>query len=242
MATYDTAFSGSPHFQGHSDARLDRGFRVSWTGIFAGTALGWGLFSLLALLGAAVGFAKFDPWSANASNGIGLGSGIFGLVILLATSFFGGYMAIRVAGNRRRSEALLHGGVCWALSMLVGALLAMGAARTAAESAAVVASGPRAQAKIQRESNLRQNNGGPTAQDRDRANEATATAAKSSAAGAAGGFLALIASLLGALAAARKSSGPRIAADALPSGKKTERSDSFRGPPSREGTTILPPT
>ena len=241
MATYDTALSGSPQFQGHSDARLDRGFRVSWTGIFAGTALGWGLFSLLALLGAAIGFAKVDPYSAHPANGLGVGSGIFGAVILLGTSFFGAYVAMRIAGNRRRSEALLHGGVCWALSMGVGALLAMGAARTAAESAAVVASGPRVQAKVQREANLRANNDGPTAADRDRANDAASAAAKTSGAGAAGGLLALVASLLGALAAARGSSRLRIADGSLRPGKKAEGSDLFQDPPSRDGTTILPP-
>jgi len=52
--------------------------------------------------------------------------------------------------------------------MLIGALLALGAARTAAESTAMIASGPRAQAKAQREGNVRERNGGPTVQDRNR--------------------------------------------------------------------------
>lgn len=241
MATYDTALSGSPQFQGHSDVRLDRGLRVSWTGIFAGTALGWGLFSLLALLGAAVGFANIDPYSAHPASGLGVGSGIFGGIALLVTSFFGAWIAVRIAGNRRRNEALLHGGVCWALSMLVGAMLAMGAARTAAEGAAVVASGSRAQAKMQREANVRSNNGGPTAADRDRANDAASTAAQTSGAGAGGAFLALIASLLGALAASRKGTGVHGLGDAFRLGRKRDDADSMKSPAARESTSIVPP-
>ena len=99
----------------------------------------------------------------------------------------------------------MHGGMCWAFSMLIGALLALGAARTAAESTAMIASGPRAQAKAQREGNVRERNGGPTVQDRNRASDAADTAATTSGAAAGGAFLALIAALVGAMAAARSS-------------------------------------
>jgi hypothetical protein len=204
MATYDTTM-GSSQFQGHSDEPYDRGLRVSWSGIIGGTALGWAAFSLLMLIGAAIGFAKVDPMSAQPANGAGAASGIFGAVVLILTSFFGAYLAVRIAGTRRSNDALLHGGICWALSMLIGAVLALGAARTAAEGAAAVASGPRAQARAQRESNLRSNNGGPTATDRQRASDAADTAAKTTGAGAGGAALALAASLVGALVAARRS-------------------------------------
>ena len=75
------------------------------------------------------------------------------------SSFLGGYLAVRIAGDRRRSEALLHGAICWAFSLMIGAMLALGAARTAAQSAAAVASGPRAQARAERETNVRRNSG-----------------------------------------------------------------------------------
>ena len=61
MAIYDPVLAGSPQFQGHSEVRFDRGLRISWGGIVAGTALGWAVFSLLSLLGAAIGLATFDP-------------------------------------------------------------------------------------------------------------------------------------------------------------------------------------
>ena len=95
--------------------------------------------------------------------------------------------------------------------MLIGAMLALGAARTATESAAMVASGPRAQAKAQRESNLRDRTGGATAQDRERASEAAENAAKTSGAAAGGAFLALVAALFGAIVAASRSSGRSLA-------------------------------
>jgi hypothetical protein len=162
------------------------------------------------LIGAAIGFAKFDPYSAQPADGLGAGSGVFGIITLLVSSFIGAYIAVRIAGDRRRSEALLHGGICWAFSMLIGAMLAMGAARTAAQSAATVASGPRAQARAQREANVRERNGGPTATDRDRAEQTAEAAAKTSGAAAGGAFLALVAALFGALAAASRSSGKSL--------------------------------
>src|SRR5437763_5072567 len=206
MGSYDTSYESQLHSN-----RVERPRRLSWSGIVGGTALGWGIFSLLSLIGAAIGFAKFDPWSAQPANGLGAGSGIFGVIALIVSSFLGAYFAVRIAGSRDRTDALFHGGICWALSMMIGAVLAIGAARTAARSAADVASGPRAQAKAQRESNLRDRNGGPTAQDRERASEAADTAAKSTGAAAGGAFLALVAAPFGAIAAASRSSGRSLA-------------------------------
>jgi hypothetical protein len=210
MAIYESSYESRGGLQAHSGNRLERPLRISWSGIVGGTALGWGIFSLLSLIGAAIGFAKFDPYSAQPADGLGAGSGIFGIVVLLVASFLGAYFAVRIAGDRRRSEALMHGGICWAFSMLMGAMLALGAARTAAQSAATVASGPRVQAKAQREANARDRNGGPTATDRDRAEQTADTAAKTSGAAAGGAFLALVAALFGALAAASRSSGKSL--------------------------------
>jgi len=107
MAIYDPVLAGSPQFQGHSEVRYDRGLRISWGGIVAGTVLGWAVFSLLSLLGAAIGLAKFDPYSTNPANGLGAGSAFFGVIALLVSSFLGAYLAVRIAGDRRRSKALL---------------------------------------------------------------------------------------------------------------------------------------
>ena len=239
MAIYDPVLAGSPQFQGHSEVRFDRGLRIGWGGIVAGTALGWAVFSLLSLLGAAIGLANFDPYSANPANGLGAGSGIFGVIALLASSFVGAYLAVRIAGDRRRSEAVLHGALCWAFSLLIGAMLALGAARTAAQSAAAVASGPRAQARAERETNVRRNTG-PTQADRDRTAEATDAAAKTTGAAAGGAFLGLVGSMIGALAAARRRNDKSVS-----DGMRKRKRDDLREPPSmaarHDETIIVPP-
>jgi len=239
MAIYDPVLAGSPQFQGHSEVRFDRGLRIGWGGIVAGTALGWAVFSLLSLLGAAIGLANFDPYSANPANGLGAGSGIFGVVALLVSSFLGAYLAVRIAGDRRRSEALLHGALCWAFSLLIGAMLALGAARTAAQSAATVASGPRAQARAEQQTNARRNTG-PTQADRDRAADATDTAAKTTGAAGGGAILGLVGSMIGALAAARR----RTSENVLEGMQKRKQDDAHQPPPMparREETIIVPP-
>jgi len=239
MAVYDSVLGSSPQFQGHSDVRFDRGLRISWGAIVAGTGLGWAVFMLIGLLGAAIGLAKFDPYSANPANGLGAGSGLFGVIALLVSSFIGAYLAVRIAGDRRRSEAVLHGALCWAFSLLIGAMLALGAARTAAQSAATVASGPRAQARAERETNARRNTG-PTQADRGRAADATDTAAKTTGAAAGGAILGLVGSIVGALAAARR----RTTENVLEGMQKRKRDEARQPPPMperREEPMIVPP-
>ena len=239
MALYDPVLKDSTQFQGHSDARFDRGFRINWTGIVAGTAIGWALFSLIGLLGAAIGLAKFDPYSANPANGLGAGSGIFGVVAVLVSSIVGAYLAVRIAGDRRRSEALLHGATCWAFSLMIGAMLALGAAKTAAESAAAVASGPRAQARAERETNVRRNSG-PTQADRNRAEEATDAAAKTTGGAAGGAFLGLVGSMIGAIGASRRRTG-KAGSDGMEKRKRDESRDPRPMAPRHDQAVIVPP-
>jgi hypothetical protein len=239
MAMYDPVLSDSNQFQGHSDVRYDRGLRISWSGIVAGTALGWAVFSLIGLLAAAIGLAKFDPNSANPANGLGAGSGIFGVIALLVSSMIGAYLAVRIAGDRRRSEALLHGAICWAFSLMIGAMLALGAARTAAESAAAVASGPRAQARTERETNARRNTG-PTQADRDRVEQASDIAARTTGGAAGGAFLGLVGSMIGALGAARRSSSKSVAGQ-MDKRKRDDSRDPHAASMRRDQTVIVPP-
>ncbi|MGZ6126236.1 MAG: hypothetical protein ACXWLR_14815 [Myxococcales bacterium] len=239
MAMYDPILAGSNQFQGHSDVRYDRGLRISWSGVVAGTAIGWALFSLIGMLGAAIGLAKFDPTSANPANGLGAGSGIFGVVALLVSSIVGAYLAVRIAGDRRRSEALLHGAICWAFSLIIGAMLALGAARPAAPSAATVAAGPRVQARAERESNARRNSG-PTPADRSRAEEASDAAAKTTGGAAGGAFLGLVGSMIGALGAARRRTAKNVS-DGMEKRKPDDSRDVRPAATRRDQAIIVPP-
>jgi len=80
-----------------------------------------------------------------------------------------------------------------------------------------------------RENNVRAKTGGPTPADRERASDVADMAAKTTGAGAGAAFLALIASLIGALAASRVSAGKRIT-----SGLRHGRSDRQIIPKSRD--------
>src|SRR5690242_4799344 len=167
MALYEGSSSVQQQPYQGADARRDHALFIRWSGIVGGTVLGWGIFSLLTLVGTAVGFAKFDPYSVHPANGLDIGSAVFGVIGLVVSSFAGAYMAMRIAGVGRRTEALTHGAICWGLSMLLGGMLALNAAQTAAQSTATVASGPRVQANVQRDRNARANSPGPTQADRD---------------------------------------------------------------------------
>lgn len=243
METLDRSYPG-----GRSDTRRSRALRLDWSGLAGGTVLGWGALSLLTLLGAAVGFASVNPYAAHPAAGLDIGSGIWGGVEMLAAAFLGAYFVVRIAGDRRRGEALLHGGISWAISMGLGALLALGAARTAATNAAQIASGPRAQVKAAKEANMRSNLGGPTLAGRDRAADTANIAAKATGMAAGGAFLSLIAALFGALFAASTASGISISREfRLPGGKeKTANRVVAPNEPLRprvdQQPIILPPT
>lgn len=208
MATFDRSY-GSTSYKSAADSRLARKFNLDWSGILGGTALGWGVLLLLSVIGAAIGFAAIDPYSVHPGNGLDTASGAWGLVAMVVSSFLGAFFVVRIAGDRRRSEALLHGAISWGLSMIAGALIAMsaaGAAATAASNAATPTT--RAKTYVTKNGDVAPN---LTRADRVRADEAASAAAKGAGLAGGAGALALIASLFGALLAASRSSGISIA-------------------------------
>jgi hypothetical protein len=219
MATYDRTL-GTASYQSAADSRLSRRLHLDWGAIFGGAALGWGLLFLLSVVGIAIGFAAIDPYSPRPDAALDVGSGVWTLVAMLATAFLGAYFVVRISGDRRRSESLLHGGISWGLSMVAGALLALSAANVTLEAT------------------------WPTPEEAARA----MARAGGLAAGAA--LLALVASLFGALFAASRASGISIANEFRPklklgkTGLKQPPQSQAVTPPDlhRDDTTILPPT
>ena len=132
MATYDSTYSGRG---GRPDLR-DRPMHLHWWAVFGGGVVGWGLLFFLSLLGLTIGLAAIEPYSARPASGIDVGSAVWGLAALVLSSIVGAYLVVRIAGERRRREAALHAVVSWGLSMIAGALLAMGAGRTVARASA----------------------------------------------------------------------------------------------------------
>jgi hypothetical protein len=96
-----------------SESRGSRGLSLDWSALFGGAALGWGVFALLALLGVALGLSLVQ------------GGVTFGVISAGVAAFAGGWFAVRLTGDRRRSAGLTHGAVSWAISMAAGAMLAL---------------------------------------------------------------------------------------------------------------------
>ena len=246
MATFDRTY-GTTSFQSAADSRLGRKLHIDWSAVFGGTLLGWGALFLLSVIGAAIGFASIDPYAVHPGAGLDTGSGIWAVVAMLATSFLGAFFVVRISGDRRRAESLLHGGISWGLSMLMGAAIALFAAGAAA-SASANAARPSTRAKTYVTSN---GNVAPnlTRADRIRADEAKSDLAKGAGLAGGGALLSLVAALFGGLFAASRSSGISIAEEFKPRlgkhRKTTLQKSSVVMPGATDGrdeTTILPPS
>jgi len=231
MATYDRG-SGTTSMPSEADARLDRHLRLDWSALFAGTLIGWGALLVLSLIGIVLGLSVIDPFRARpaASNS---GAALWGAVSAVVSSFIGGFAVVRLAGDRRRGESLVHGTVSWAMSMLLAGLIALFVSGVAAFTRTPA-----------RNTAISRNTRGQTA-----ALVATSGNGPVVAIFAAGGaVLALVGSLLGSLAAASRSSGVPFS-DELRLRRRDADGHPGTEPPvppasdaRRDETTILPPT
>ena len=200
MATYGSAYEAGAR-EGHDKraARLD----LKWSAIFGGGVIGWGALFFLSLLGLTIGLAAIEPYSWRPGAGLDTGSAIWGIVSLILSSILGAYCVVRIAGERRKREAALHGTISWGLSMIVGALLAFGATSTAARATAE--NPPRTTARTDASGNVRMSRA-----DRGRLDDAKSGAAKAAGASTAAAFLALLSALLGAGLGAAASRGGNL--------------------------------
>lgn len=96
--------------------------RVSWGAIFAGFFMLLAVWILLAILGLAIGLTALSPQEGVSGEAYGVSSVIWALLAAILASFFGGWLAARVAGAQWRRTGALHGTVVWAL----GCLMAIG--------------------------------------------------------------------------------------------------------------------
>jgi hypothetical protein len=232
MATYDRTH-GTTSLPSDADARLDRPLRLDWSAVFGGTLIGWGVLLLLSLISMIIGLAVIDPFAARPAAS-DAGAGIWGAASAVIASFIGGFVVVRLAGDRRRGESLMHGAVSWGMSMLLAGLIALFVAGVAAFSRTpvnntAVHKGTRGQTAALVETT---GNGGLLA--------IYATG---------GAVLALVGSLLGSLAAASRSSGIPLSNELRGRARpdKPERAEMItpvvpESDVAREQTTILPPT
>ena len=231
MATYDRSY-GTAGGRSAADSRIERPMLLDWSALFGGSLLGWGAMLLLSLVGMIIGLSAIDPFAARpaASNA---GAGIWGAACAIVCSFIGGFAVVRMAGDRRRGESLLHGAVSWGMSMLLAGLIALYAAGAAAFSRTPInnRAGPHRNLRGQTAALVETSGNGPLV-----------------AIFAAGGaLLALVGSMLGALAAASRSSGVPFADEFRlhRRGANGHAQGSVVIPDAdihRDETTILPPT
>jgi len=231
MATFDRSY-GTTTLPSEADARLDRPMRLDWSALFGGTLIGWGVMLILALIAMIIGLAVIDPFVARpaASNA---GAGLWGAASAVIASFVGAFAVVRLAGDRRRSESLMHGAVSWGMSMLLAGLIALFVSGVAAFSRTPV-----------NNTTLHKNTRGQTAA----LVETTGNGPVVAIFAAGGAVLALVGSLLGALAAASRSSGVPFS-DEFRLKRRSGNGHSARSAlvtneteVGRDETTILPPS
>lgn len=202
MATYGSAYETTGVHDHDSERRAAR-ILLRWGAIFGGGVIGWGVLFFLSLLGLTIGLAAIEPFSTRPAAGLDTGSAIWGMLSLVLSSILGAYCVVRIAGERRKREAMVHGTISWGLSMIVGALLAFSATNTAARVAAE--NPPRTTARTDANGNVRMSR-----TDRERMDDTKSAAAKAAGASTAAAFLALISALVGAGLGAAASRGKNL--------------------------------
>lgn len=227
MATFERSYSGVSA----ADSRLSRHVRLDWGALFGGSLMGWGVMLLLSMVGMILGLSVIDPFAARpaASN---WGAAIWGGGAAIVSSFLGAFLVVRLAGDRRRSESLAHGGVSWGMSMLLAGLIALFAAGTAAFSRTPA-----------RNTALHRGQRGQTVS----LVETTGNGGLVAILATGGALLALVGSLLGSLAAASRESGVPFANEfrikrRTMNGHHKETAIISGADLHRDETTILPPT
>jgi hypothetical protein len=251
MATYDPTYQSTSLGADHPEQRK-RDLRLDWRAIFGGSVVGWGFLLFLSLLGLTIGLAAIQPYSTRPASGLDTGSAIWAVAALVLSSILGAYCVVRIAGERRKREATLHGAVSWGLSMIFGALLAFGASNTAARATAE--NPPRTTARTDVNGNVRMSR-----TDRERLDEAKSDAAKAGGVSTGAAFLSFLGALLGAGLGAAGARGRKMGASqhlgrdreagrdrdlgrtsTVVTGVGTDAADRDLG--DRDRPTILPPT
>jgi hypothetical protein len=97
-------------------------WRFSWAAVFAGTIISLGIWLLLHVLGLGAGLTAINPDDFGSLRGVGMGTGIWSLIVPLIAMFVGGLAAAKVAGPITRLGAAIHGAALWSLATLVTTL------------------------------------------------------------------------------------------------------------------------
>jgi hypothetical protein len=97
-------------------------WRFSWAAVFAGAVISLGIWLLLHVLGLGAGLTAIDPDDFGSLRGVGVGTGIWELIVPLIAMFVGGLAASKVAGPITRLGGAIHGAAMWSLATIVTTL------------------------------------------------------------------------------------------------------------------------
>jgi hypothetical protein len=100
--------------------------RISWGAVLGGVAMALAVQILLMLLGVAIGAMTIDPMVTGGTpeaSSLGIGAGIWWIVSYAIALAVAGYVAARLSGVRIRKDGVLHGGLVWAVALLISAYL-----------------------------------------------------------------------------------------------------------------------
>lgn len=94
--------------------------RISWAAVVAGVVIVLVTQLLLSLLGLGIGASTINPITEeNATAGLGIGAGVWFIILSLLALFAGGWVSGRLAGIPRKTDAMLHGLLTWGLATLL---------------------------------------------------------------------------------------------------------------------------
>jgi hypothetical protein len=97
---------------------LDLG--LSWRAIFAGLVVGLVTQFILTLLGVAVGLSALDVAGAGQNaRGVGVGAGLWALLVPIASWFLGAYVAAYASGVYDRGMGVVHGVTSWGMGLFL---------------------------------------------------------------------------------------------------------------------------
>ena len=145
-----SAHSAYPAHSVHGDERepssfrtlgSDRPWRFSWGAVLAGATISLGMWMLLHVLGLGTGLTAIDPDDPNSLEAIGMGTGIWSLIVPLVALFLGGLATAKVAGPITRLGGAIHGAVLWALATLAATVAVVGLLSSVLGGTARLASG-----------------------------------------------------------------------------------------------------
>src|SRR5437868_1693676 len=88
------------------------GSRISWGAIFAGAVLALGIYSLLTILGGAVGLSISDRMNPTTLKTTAL---VWTMLTMVVAIFVGGAVTSQFTVGESKTEAMLYGIIMWAL-------------------------------------------------------------------------------------------------------------------------------